>query len=394
MLLELFTNGHRNRRAAAAENFEAAQVHAIPGNRRRRRQHGGHAAEHRGPETLDQLPDIFDRRRVAPTGRRQHHQRAARRQTRQPLRQRAAHVVQRQAEQHRLARPGIEHDIANPCLVDLVFMRMAHQFRRARGAAGVEVGGDVVALDLPARDQAVAWLFGKFRVKGQHLRVPRCADGHPVGAERLAAHHQNGLEAGHLMADALHLVPNVGARRCAQYHRHAGVGGIQNLGQLVRLQQGIDRVGNARRLRPVQRIKTLWQQGQQQADHVIRADAQGIEQVGRLRHAGQKLRVADDQRRLVRVAGRQELDRRGARVVPRADLDRFIRAGRFQALPKRHGLNGGDVGGTGQRHPLGAHLAVNQDGAPGRARRVGKRQGRLLFLKIICGLRTATARLL
>src|SRR5689334_12888633 len=51
-----------------------------------------------------------------------------------------------------------QKEIAGPGLIDLIGMGMADQFRRARGAPGVEIGRDIVAGNRPAADEAIVRL--------------------------------------------------------------------------------------------------------------------------------------------------------------------------------------------------------------------------------------------
>ena len=345
-------HGHRDGRAAARGDADAADVGIAHRHRQRRGQHRGHAAEDLRLVALHQLPGIAHRGRVAPAGRAQHHQRAAAGQVGQALRQRAAHMEQRQAAQDGAARDR-QRQAQRPGLVDLVGMAVAHQLGRAGGAAGVEVAGDVLRRDLPAADQPVGRVAAQLLVEVvDALRF--------IGG---AVDHQHRLQLRQAALDLLHLVPDVAARQRADGDQHLGAGRAQDLAQLRRRQQRVHRVGDARRLRAEQAEVTLRQQRQQEADHVLRADAEAGKEVGRLRDLGKELGVAQGQRRLIGLGLGQELQRRCLRVALHAQAQRLVGALRGDALVVgRRGLEGLDLGGGSEGRHRVADQAVEQMG--------------------------------
>ena len=106
----------------------------------------------------------------------------------------------------------------------------------------------------------------------------------------------------------------------------------------MRLQQGVDRVGNTCGLGAKQTVETLRHQRQQETHHVVWPYAQRGKHIGGLRHPCQKLRMADHHNRLGRIGIRQKLDRWCLRVVRGADTDRVIGAGGVYPLMKRRGF--------------------------------------------------------
>ena len=233
-------------------------------------------------------------------------------------------------------------------------MRVAHQLGRARGAAGVEIGCHIVKAYASAAQQVVARHGSQLFVK-----AGRCV----ALCRRPQPHLQHRLQAGHLVANRLHLGPDVGARRRPQRHQHLGAGGAQDLGNLARLQQRIHRVRNAGRLGAKHRVEVLRQQWQHQADDIVRPHAQLVEQVRRLGHAAEEFAMAERQARLVRVGVRQKMNRRAGRVLRRTQTQRFVGAGHRQPLGQRHRLQRPHIGVAGQRGRHGAHHAVDQNGS-------------------------------
>ena len=338
---------HRNGRAATRAPADAGDVGIADRHVEGRGQHCGHTAENLRPIALNQLPDMAHRVRIAPAGRRQHDHGRARGETGQALRQRAADVEQRQAEQDAVAR---QHQSDQPGLIDLVAVRVAHELGHAGGAAGVEVRGGVAGRDAPPAEQPVR------RLRPRQLLVAVDA----IGFVARAFEHDDRLESRQLLADALDLDPEFGAGLRAHRDQHLGVGRAQDLGDLRRLQQRIDRVGDARGLRAEQRHEALGQQRQQEAHHVVRADAQRVEHVGGLRHARHELPVAQGQRRFARVGIGQELQGRRLGVARGSQSQRLVGALGGDALVVRRGLESPQQRVGAQVGPLVAHQPVQQ----------------------------------
>lgn len=94
----------------------------------------------------------------------------------------AVDVEQRQAAEQHVVHPvvGVQaHDLGHRHLVEVAVRR---QLRRAGGAAGVEIGSDVVRMDRPSALQAVCRAVGDQRIEVQHALRQRPA----LGLERLA----------------------------------------------------------------------------------------------------------------------------------------------------------------------------------------------------------------
>ncbi len=152
-------------------------------------------------------------------------------------------MKQRHAEQHVAAGPGLQQQIEPPGLIDLVGMGVPHQFWRAGGAAGVEIGGDVAAENLAAADEPVRRLLLDQVVEG---KIPFVGSP-PPNTCTIALRC---LSCG---ADLLDLLPDVGARHRPERHQDLRVRSFQDLRDLVRLQQRIDGIGDAGGLRAEQR---------------------------------------------------------------------------------------------------------------------------------------------
>jgi hypothetical protein len=294
----------------------------------RGREHGRHAAKNFRLVALDQLPDVAHRGLVAPARGREDDDCAAARERREPLRERAADVIKRQSKQDFSPRLRAQDQVADPSLVDLVAVRMPHKLGRAGRAAGVEVRGDVVGGNAaPARKPV-----------GRILREQRVVAMDAVLLVARAVHLQDRFQARQLAPHALDFLPDVGAGRRRERHEYFRSGRAQDFRDLPRFEQRIHRVRDPGGFRAIEREEALRQQRQHEADDVARPDAEIRQQVRRLRDFGDELPVADRQRRLVRLAALQEVNRRRQRVVRSADLQRFVCALRSDALGIRRRL--------------------------------------------------------
>ena len=347
---------HRNRRAAARHALQAAHVGAVQRHLQRSGEHGGHAAEQLRPIALHQLPHVGYGVRVAPTGGAQHHHMSAVGEWRQALCQRPTHVEQRQAEQHALTGPGKTHEAQRPGLRHLVGVRVAHQLRRAGGAAGVEVARGIVVGRQPAAREVRGGLRVEVRIEVVGLEVGSCG----------AAHDQHGRQRGHRVTHRGHLVPQLGACFGTDGHQHARPCGAQDVGDLAGRQQRVHRVCHTDRLRAEQGREGLRQQRQQQAHHLAAADAERMERIGRLGDARDELPVRQRQRRLVGAGVLQEVQRRRLRVERGTELQCLESAVRGHPL----GIGRAGLEGRHLRHRLktrqrGADQLVEHMGARG-----------------------------
>ncbi|MGY3144997.1 hypothetical protein ACVWYQ_001996 [Bradyrhizobium sp. USDA 3397] len=101
-------------------------------------------------------------------------------------------------------------------------------------------------------------------------------------------------------------VPGIGPER----HQDLGVRGFQDFGELVRLEQRIDGIGDAGGLGAEQSDERIRHQGQHEADNVALLGAERVKHVGGLGDARDEIAVRDHQRRVGRIGILQELDRR------------------------------------------------------------------------------------
>src|SRR5262245_29013533 len=99
---------------------------------------------------------------------------------------------------------------------------MAHQFWRAGGAAGVEIGSDVAAMNLALADEPV----GRLLLDQVTERVDS------VGGIAAAEHLHDRLEMFELWPDLLDLLPDVGARHRPKRHQDLGIRGLEDFSEL------------------------------------------------------------------------------------------------------------------------------------------------------------------
>ena len=92
-------------------------------------------------------------------------------------------------------------------------------------------------------------------------RVGRCSGHHAI-----RTHHDDGAQLRQRLSNPLHLVPDVAARNRAECDQNLRARSAQDLGELVGLEQGIDRIGDACRFRAEQGHEGLRHQRQQEAD--------------------------------------------------------------------------------------------------------------------------------
>src|SRR6476469_4899648 len=126
---------------------------------------------------------------------------------------------------------------------------MENELRRAGGAAGVEVGGDIAGSDFSAADQAVRRLLADQGLKG-------------VDGIRLVAWPIDLNDRLQLLQFAAYfddLIPDVTALRWSKRDQHLGPGRLQDLGDLMRFEQGVHGIGNAGCFGAEQRDETLRQ---------------------------------------------------------------------------------------------------------------------------------------
>ncbi len=248
---------------------------------------------------------------------------------------RGEHVARAHIAQHRAA---VRRD-------ELAAVRVRDEPRRAGGAAGVEVGGDVVVSAWLAEDEPVVGLRHQCAVEVDH-----------AGFERRARRgHPQQRQAGQPLAQGERLLPDIERGVRAERHQDLRARGLQQPGDVLRLEQEIDRHRIPRGLRAPERGLRLDQTRQHVGHGRPRADQRG-EQVGRAPHQAQQFAVGHAARLLVRRAGHQ-LRQRNALGLARRSTDEDIEdASLGQPLFQRHrGFETRDVGGA-------ADAGVGQDG--------------------------------
>ncbi|MET4113723.1 hypothetical protein ABIB85_000138 [Bradyrhizobium sp. JR1.5] len=129
-----------------------------------------------------------------------------------------------------------------------------------------------------------------------------------------------------LRPDLLDFLPDVCARHRPERHQDFCVRRFQNLRDLVRLQQGVDGIGDTGGLRAEQRYEGVRQQRQHEADDVALLHAKRVKHVGGLRDARDEVAVRDHDRRVGGIGILQELDRRSVGVAGRPEPDGVVSA--------------------------------------------------------------------
>ena len=174
--------------------------------------------------------------------------------------------VPRRQPLHLYTRPGGEH---------LGTVAVAGQFGRTRGAAGVEVGGDVFGVEVAATGEVVARLQGA-----------QCGEfAHTIGQAGwrrcfvMRSHTQHRGERGHLAAQAQRLGPHAALARTfvrAIGDQHLGAGGGHQGDEFFVGEQRVQWLHDTRRLTAPQSQVVLQATGQHHGHSVLRADAQAV----------------------------------------------------------------------------------------------------------------------
>ncbi len=159
----------------------------------------------------------------------------------------------------------------------------------------MKIGTAFATVDATARDQPVGRLGVQRGIEGHDLQVgtPRlgrrlvqggeCGAGVRVDIGRQADHEQRAqrwaaLGHGHRLA------PEVAVGQRRQRHQRGGFGGVDDAGNVLDVQHGIDRAGDAGRLRTQLGVVRLRQVRQQQRHRLPGRDAGAVEGVGGARH--------------------------------------------------------------------------------------------------------------
>ena len=178
-------------------------------------------------------------------------------------------------------------------------MRELDELRRAGGAAGVDVGGDVVRRDIAREQQTVGRLLRNQRVEvGIRKR----------GAAR-ALHGENAHRRRNLVPDRLDVFPDFKAGRRPQRDDDLGFGRVNQFDQLLRLEHPVDAAGNAGFDGAEHGDVKLRQRRQHEQNDIVGRDAERMKQVGGLARLRPQLAVAQANRIAVGIAVGDRTDR-------------------------------------------------------------------------------------
>ncbi|MNQ56253.1 hypothetical protein D3C85_703700 [compost metagenome] len=335
--LELADQLHRHRRRATQGIAQAGEVMALAGHLQQARVDGRHAAEEAHPVALDDPPEVLDQARIAVALRRGNEDLGTGEEGREAGDHHAVDVEQRQAAEGVVALPQVDGVGEDHRHGHFVAVTVGGQLGRARGTAGMEVGGDVIRGDQPAAFQAVGGEAVEEFVEVQHALGQRAAQGLDGTAPRLGqqvgqVHRDYGFQLRQPVAQAGHLVPEIGAGEWRQGHQHPGIGRMDQLGDVLGLQQRVDGVDYARRLATPEGEVGLRQVRQQEGHRLARPHAQMVEGIGGLGDPGQQFCVGQLEGRFLGIALEQEGHGALVRVTFGAATDQLVGAVRHAAF--------------------------------------------------------------
>ncbi|MCY1353589.1 hypothetical protein D9M69_399340 [compost metagenome] len=298
---------------------------------------GRHAAEEAHLVALDELPEIADQAGVAIAlrGGQQHF--GADEERRQAGDHHAVDVEQRQAAEGGVGGAEVDRIGEDHGHRHFIAVAVRRQLRRAGGAAGVEVGRHVVGLDVAAALQVIARELGDQFVEVQHALRQRPALGLERAALRLGqvvghVDDDHRVQLRQLAAQAVHLVPQVGAGEGRQGDQHLGGGGVHQFGDVLGVEQRVDGVDDAGRLAAPEGEVGVRQVRQQERHRAARAHAEAVEGVGGLGDLGEQLGVAQPPGCFLGIALQQEGQRRLVGVTFGAAPQQRVGAGRHVAV--------------------------------------------------------------
>ena len=170
-------------------------------------------------------------------------------------------------------------------------MGVTRQLRQTGGAAGVEQPGDIVAADQAGKLQPVIALAVEFTLEMQRVGV---------GPLRRPTDSDHRGQRRYRLADRLDFLPDTRKDVRIGAEQHATAGFAQQLGDGVRFEQKIDRIGDPGRLGAEHGVEGFGQDRQQHRHRVIRPDAEPMEEVGSLHEAAPEVAVGDVARRRFR----------------------------------------------------------------------------------------------
>ena len=189
---------------------------ALAGNLQQAGVDGRYAAEEADLVALDNLPEITDQRSVAITLRGSQQHFGAADKGGQAGDDHTVDVEQRQAAEGDITRLEASDQVHAVGHCHFITVAVRRQFRRASGAAGVEVAGNFVGRDHPAAFQVIVRAAGDQLIEIQYAGRQGAALGLETAALRFwqqvgHVNADNRLEVRQLIAQAFDLGPQVSA---------------------------------------------------------------------------------------------------------------------------------------------------------------------------------------
>ena len=392
-LLEPSVEFDRQGRRAGERHLQGRHVR-IHGALHHRGDGGRHGGQERDLPAFDQLPDVVEHALAPVALRRGEDEMRPRRERRHQEHLAGHHVEQRQRAQDHVRR--FEEDaVGHPTVVDHPLVAVARDLRHPRRPAGVEERAHAVLLRVLEREGLglLRRLLGERQDAGvviDGVLGPDQRNDQLLRARQVAVeiHLHDGLHVRRQLDRAGDLLRHVRLGERPQRDHGLGARLAQDRRDLLGLQQRVDRRGHARHRAADQRDGGLRAVGQHVGDRVVRADAQGPEQVRRLRDAVVELRPRQRLGRGLRIG--EELEREGGAVGMRVAgagqeaVERLRRHGvrpRLRRLDRTHVLVRGESHRILPRfcprgpsvHAMSARLRIN--GARAIAAQEGRRVG-------------------
>ncbi len=238
---------------------------------------------------------------------------------------------------------GIEEPVPDPAIIDHPGIEMLRHLRHPRRPAGMEIAGDAVFLRILElqRRGLLGDLLPEVLVIGVHATFELgTQEGHDpaLGRGQVAQqiHLEHGLHIGRVAHRLRRLLGDVGLRKGLQRDDHLGVRLPQDRGDLLGLQQRVDRVRDPGHGPAQQRQHGLVAVGQDVGHDVLRSDAQRPEEVRGLRDA--RVQVLPGQRFRLVAGPRKDLVayRLVARKLRAGVAQQLVERGRDVPLRPRH----------------------------------------------------------
>ncbi len=195
---------------------------------------------------------------------------------------------------------------------DLVAMGMCDQLWQTGRPAGVEVGGNVVVATGISGCENFSILDGQ----------SRCEFNDAFRQWRIGHRNPNELETRKQSLDRERLLPDIELRMRPQRHQNFRAGSLDQLGDILGLQQKVDRHRIAGGLRTPQG-EMGFDQAWQDVGHARRRSADGRKQIGRPGYAFKQLTVGNQPRLLV-ILSRHHHGQRGMVRIPRRTFREYV----------------------------------------------------------------------